>query len=97
VRNLGHADAQHALPATGRLCGIANLPATAVLTRAALDGARRFLDTAVLDHRSGDRRSADAVVQRTYVITFNGEIYNYPELRDELRAEGVASRHPTPK
>ena len=23
-----------------------------------------------------------------YVITFNGEIYNYPELRDELRAKG---------
>src|SRR5262245_17342930 len=27
-----------------------------------------------------------------YVITFNGEIYNYPELRDELRARGAEFR-----
>src|SRR5215216_7917607 len=27
-----------------------------------------------------------------YVITFNGEIYNYPELREELRALGVPFR-----
>jgi len=26
---------------------------------------------------------------RRYVITFNGEIYNYPELQDELRAAGA--------
>lgn len=29
-----------------------------------------------------------AAAKRGLVITFNGEIYNYPELRDELRARG---------
>jgi len=27
-----------------------------------------------------------------YVVTFNGEIYNYPALRDEMLAKGVAFR-----
>jgi asparagine synthase (glutamine-hydrolysing) len=30
-----------------------------------------------------------------YVITFNGEIYNYPELREELRSAGAAFRTPS--
>lgn len=25
-----------------------------------------------------------------YTLTYNGEVYNYRELRDELRAEGVS-------
>ncbi len=33
--------------------------------------------------RSGDGR---------YVVTFNGEIYNYPSLRRKLEAEGVVFR-----
>src|SRR5579872_4277220 len=33
-----------------------------------------------------------ATADGRYVIVFNGEIYNYIELRDELRAEGVLFR-----
>jgi asparagine synthase (glutamine-hydrolysing) len=41
------------------------------------------LETGAQPMFSGDGR---------YVITFNGEIYNYPELRDELRARGAEFR-----
>lgn len=34
-------------------------------------------------------------VDGQYVVTFNGEIYNYPELRGELEAEGVIFRTET--
>jgi asparagine synthase (glutamine-hydrolysing) len=42
---------------------------------------------AIIDLNTGDQPMASA--DGRYVITFNGEIYNYPELRDELRALGA--------
>ena len=45
---------------------------------------------AIIDLATGDQPMAS--VDSRYVITFNGEIYNYPELRDELRREGCAFR-----
>jgi asparagine synthase (glutamine-hydrolysing) len=47
----------------------------------------------IIDLSTGDQPmfSADG----RYVITFNGEIYNYPELRDELRAGGAVFKTPS--
>jgi asparagine synthase (glutamine-hydrolysing) len=42
---------------------------------------------AIIDLETGQQPMASA--DGRYVITFNGEIYNYPELRDELRALGA--------
>lgn len=55
--------------------------------RGAFLGHRRL---AIVDLATGDQPmySGDG----RYVLTFNGEIYNYPELRDELRALGVQFR-----
>ena len=43
-------------------------------------------------HRSRMRRAADADATGRYRITFNGEIYNYAELRDELLIQGAPFR-----
>jgi asparagine synthase (glutamine-hydrolysing) len=43
---------------------------------------------AIIDLAIGSQPMAS--IDRRYVITFNGEIYNYPELREELRREGCA-------
>jgi asparagine synthase (glutamine-hydrolysing) len=48
----------------------------------------RRLSIIDLDHGAQPMFSGDA----RYVITFNGEIYNYPELRDELRGLGAHFR-----
>ncbi|MEQ1575329.1 MAG: asparagine synthase (glutamine-hydrolyzing), partial [Vicinamibacterales bacterium] len=45
---------------------------------------------AIIDLSTGDQPMATA--DGRYVITFNGEIYNYPELRDELRDHGAGFR-----
>src|SRR2546425_8312221 len=45
---------------------------------------------AIIDLATGDQPMTSG--NGRFVITFNGEIYNYPELRDELRARGVAFR-----
>jgi asparagine synthase (glutamine-hydrolysing) len=50
--------------------------------------AHRRLSIIDLDTGAQPMFSAD----ERYVITFNGEIYNYPELRDELRAHGAEFR-----
>ncbi len=42
---------------------------------------------AIIDLSTGEQPMAS--LDRRYVVTFNGEIYNYPELRDELRALGA--------
>ena len=44
----------------------------------------------IIDLATGDQPMAG--IDGRYVITFNGEIYNYPELRDELRAHGAVFR-----
>jgi asparagine synthase (glutamine-hydrolysing) len=44
----------------------------------------------IIDVAQGAQPMADA--SRRYVITFNGEIYNYIELRDELRRAGCSFR-----
>ena len=41
---------------------------------------------AIIDLATGDQPMSS--FNGRYVITFNGEIYNYPELRDELRRDG---------
>lgn len=45
---------------------------------------------AIIDLATGSQPMAS--IDGRYAITFNGEIYNYPELRDELRREGCAFR-----
>jgi len=50
--------------------------------------AHRRLSIIDLDTGAQPMFSADG----RYVITFNGEIYNYPELRDDLRAHGAEFR-----
>jgi asparagine synthase (glutamine-hydrolysing) len=44
----------------------------------------------IIDIATGEQPMATA--DGRYVITFNGEIYNYPELRDELREAGATFR-----
>lgn len=44
----------------------------------------------IVDLASGDQPMVSH--DRRYVLTFNGEVYNFPELRDELRAAGVSFR-----
>ena len=45
---------------------------------------------AIIDLVSGDQPMVSH--DGRYVLTFNGEVYNFPELRDELRTAGVAFR-----
>ncbi len=45
---------------------------------------------AIIDLATGSQPMAS--IDGRYAITFNGEIYNYPELREELRREGCAFR-----
>ena len=47
---------------------------------------RRLRTQAAVDHRPGHRPAADDV--RRLTVAFNGEIYNYVELRDELKRAG---------
>ena len=42
----------------------------------------------VIDHRSRRRPSADVGREETVWVIFNGEIYNYKELRAELQSKG---------
>jgi len=51
-------------------------------------GHRRLSIQDLSDRASQPMHSADS----RYVVTFNGEIYNYPALRDEMLAKGVAFR-----
>ena len=90
----GFVDAAKALPPTAQLCRLTNL-----LGHRGPDGGGYWTDHGVfLGHRrlsiidlaGGDQPMASS--NGRYVITFNGEIYNYPELRDELRAAGVIFR-----
>ena len=90
----GLVDAATALPPTTQLCRLTNL-----LGHRGPDGGGYWIDHGVfLGHRrlsiidlaGGDQPMASS--NGRYVITFNGEIYNYPELRDELRAAGVIFR-----
>jgi glutamine phosphoribosylpyrophosphate amidotransferase len=55
--------------------------------------ARRTRTPAPGDHRfAGDRRTADGERRWPIHITFNGEIYNYRELRRELEGRGFVFR-----
>ena len=90
----GYVDAGGTLPPTEKLCRITNL-----LRHRGPDGGGYWAAPGVfLGHRrlsiidlsSGGQPMASA--DGRYVITFNGEIYNYPELRDELRAAGIRFR-----
>jgi asparagine synthase (glutamine-hydrolysing) len=90
----GYIDAEGALPPAGTLRRTTNL-----LRHRGPDGGGYWTAPGVfLGHRrlsiidlsSGDQPMASA--DGRYVITFNGEIYNYPELRDELRAAGIRVR-----
>ncbi|MDO4882845.1 MAG: asparagine synthase (glutamine-hydrolyzing) [Oscillospiraceae bacterium] len=47
---------------------------------------------AVIDIENGKQPMAAGVDGVTYVIVYNGEIYNAPDLREELRAEGFHFR-----
>lgn len=51
-------------------------------------GHRRLAILDLSDRAAQPMQSADG----RYVITFNGEIYNFPQLRTELEADGVAFR-----
>ncbi len=90
----GYVDAEGALPPAETLRRTTNL-----LRHRGPDGGGYWTSPGVfLGHRrlsiidlsSGDQPMASA--DGRYVITFNGEIYNYPELRDELRAAGIRFR-----
>src|SRR5690349_15222577 len=90
----GFVDAADGLPPIDRLCRITNL-----IRHRGPDGGGYWTDRGVfLGHRrlsiidiAGGNQPMTSADGR-YVITFNGEIYNYPELRDELRGEGVSFR-----
>jgi len=90
----GFVDAAKALPPTEQLCRLTNL-----LRHRGPDGGGYWTEAGVfLGHRRlsiidlGGGAQPMASSDGRYVITFNGEIYNYPELREELRAEGVVFR-----
>ena len=79
------------MPASRDLCAVTNL-----LRHRGPDGGGYWEDPgvffghrrlAIIDLSTGEQPMASADAR--YVITFNGEIYNYPELRDELRHGGA--------
>jgi asparagine synthase (glutamine-hydrolysing) len=87
----GFADWRGGLPPSDRLARATNL-----LHHRGPDGAGTWTEhgvflghrrLAIIDLATGDQPMRDA--SDRFVITFNGEIYNYPELRDELRAHGA--------
>ncbi|MBM3780025.1 MAG: asparagine synthase (glutamine-hydrolyzing) [Acidimicrobiia bacterium] len=90
----GFADWRRPLPAAGDLTRVTNL-----LRHRGPDsggywsgpgvffGHRRL---AIIDLAGGDQPMLTA--DGRYVVTFNGEIYNYPELRDELSGGGARFR-----
>jgi len=90
-------------PAMGEsdLQGLATRMADAVRHRGP-DGSGSWVDAAVglaFGHRrlniidlSDAGRQPMVSASARYVITYNGEIYNFPDLRRELEAEGVAFR-----
>src|SRR5215216_1085622 len=86
----GFADWSQDLPDVERLCRLTNL-----LRHRGPDGGGYWTESGIfLGHRrlsiidlaTGAQPMATA--DGRYVITFNGEVYNYPELRDELRSLG---------
>ena len=90
----GFVDAANALPPLERLCRLTNL-----VRHRGPDGGGYWTDRGVffghrrlsiIDLAGGQQPMASA--DGRYVITFNGEIYNYPELRGELTADGVRFR-----
>ena len=90
----GYLDSAAALPPTERLCRLTNL-----LRHRGPDGGGYWTEPGVffghrrlsiIDLSSGDQPMAS--MDGRYVITFNGEIYNYPELREELHAAGTHFR-----
>ena len=90
----GFVDSANALPSIERLCRLTNL-----VRHRGPDGGGYWTDRGVffghrrlsiIDLAGGQQPMASA--DGRYVITFNGEIYNYPELRDELKTEGVSFR-----
>ena len=90
----GFVDAARALPPIGQLCRLTNL-----LAHRGPDGGAYWTEhgvffghrrLSIIDLAGGDQPMASS--DGRYLITFNGEIYNYPELREELRGEGVVFR-----
>jgi len=90
----GFVDSANALPPIERLCRLTNL-----VRHRGPDGGAYWTDRgiffghrrlSIIDLAGGQQPMASA--DGRYVITFNGEIYNYPELRDELKADGVSFR-----
>src|SRR5687768_5872990 len=85
----------------GRPLDLAKLiAATNLLTHRGPDGGGYWADGPFyLGHRrlsiidlSADGSQPMAAKDRGLVITYNGELYNYPELRDELRERGHGFR-----
>ncbi len=90
----GYAAWRGPMPAVGDLCRLTNL-----LRHRGPDAGGYWAEPGVflghrrlsiLDLASGDQPMTD--VTGRYVVTFNGEIYNYVELRDRLRREGAVFR-----
>ncbi len=90
----GYAAWRGPMPAAGDLCRLTNLlrhrgpDAGGYWSEPGLFLGHRRLS--ILDLACGDQPMTDATGR--YVVSFNGEIYNYVELREELRRDGAAFR-----